>query len=173
MVRSDVELVEAARRGEARAFTALVTRHQGAARSFARRISAIPAEAEDIAQEAFVFAWSNLDHLRAPERFKSWLLGVVWRKARTRARSHARRRARDGAWVEGQPEFDQAVGEAALTAVQLFETLPLDQRAALALCHGAGWSHAEAAGILDQPLGTVKSNVRRAKDTLRALLGDG
>lgn len=56
-------------------------------------------------------------------------------------------------------------------AVQLFETLPLEQRAALALCHGEGWSHQDAADILNQPLGTVKSNVKRAKEKLRTLLG--
>jgi len=170
--RTDSELVNAARRGDARAFTALVARHQSAARSFARRVSADPFEAEDIAQEAFVLAWANLDRLRAPDRFKSWLLGAVWRKAQTLSRSHARRRARDGAWIDGQPGAAPAQGEAAMTAVQLFERLPLGQRAALALCHGEGWSHTEAADILDQPLGTVKSNIKRAKDTLRAMLGE-
>ena len=169
---TDGELVMAARRGEGNAFTALVARHQGAARSFARRICADPAEAEDIAQEAFVFAWSSLERLRAPDRFRSWLLGAVWRKAQTRDRSHARRRARDGAWLEGRAQTAQPAGEAALTAVQLFDALPLDQRAALALCHGEGWSHAEAADMLNQPLGTVKSNVKRAKDKLRPLFGE-
>ena len=171
-MRSDQDLVQAVRRGEGQAFSALVTRHQGAARSFARRVSADPAEADDIAQEAFVFAWSHLDRLTAPERFKSWLLGVVWRKAQTRARSRVRRQARDGAWAQAQLKTVQAEGEAALTALQLFESLSLDQRAALALCHGEGWSQIEAADILDQPLGTVKSNVKRAKDALRARLSE-
>jgi DNA-directed RNA polymerase specialized sigma24 family protein len=49
--------------------------------------------------------------------------------------------------------------------------LSLEQRAALALCHGEGWSQSEAADILGQPLGTVKSNVARAKAKLRTLLG--
>jgi RNA polymerase sigma-70 factor (ECF subfamily) len=167
---TDTDLVEAARQGQARAFTTLMTRHHGAARSFARRLSADPGEADDIAQEAFVFVWTHLDRLRTPDRFKSWLLGVVWNRARIRARSRIRRLARDGAWADGTPQAVQAPGEAAVTAVQLFETLPLDQRAVLALCHGEGWSHSQAAEILDMPLGTVKSNVKRAKDKMQALL---
>lgn len=170
-MRSDADWVRAARRGEAHAFSALMTRHQAVVRSFVRRISADPGEADDIAQEAFVFAWANLARLREPAKFRSWVLGAAWRKARTRARGRARSRARDGAWLEGRPQSSEAVGEAALTAVQLFETLSLDQRAALALCHGEGWSHSEAAGILGQPLGTVKSNITRAKAKLRARLG--
>lgn len=96
---------------------------------------------------------------------------MTWRKAKTRLRSHARDRARDAAWLEGQAQSGEAVGEAAMTAMQLFATLPQDQRAALALCHGEGWSHTEAAQILDQPLGTVKSNIRRARTALSARLG--
>lgn len=170
-MRRDADWVRAAQRGQGRAFSALMTRHQGVVRSFARRISADPGEADDIAQEAFVFAWTNLFKLKDPAKFRSWVLGAVWRKAQTRARSRARSRARDGAWLEGRPQSSEPVGEAALTAVQLFEALSLDQRAALALCHGEGWSHSEAADILGQPLGTVKSNITRAKAKLRARLG--
>lgn len=168
---SDAELVKAALAGRARAFSALVARHQGVARSFARRLSGGEDEADDIAQEAFVFAWSNLARLEAPARFRSWLLGAVWRKAQTRARSRTRRRARDGAWIEAQAQSVEPEADAALTALQLFERLSLDQRAALALCHGEGWSHAEAADILGQPLGTVKSNIARGKARLRSALG--
>ncbi len=170
-MRSDADWVRAAQNGQVRAFSALMTRHQGVVRSFARRVSADPGEADDIAQEAFVFAWANLSKLKDPAKFRSWVLGAVWRKAQTRARSRARRRARDGAWLDGRPQSSEAIGDAALTAVQLFESLSLEQRAALALCHGEGWSQSEAADILGQPLGTVKSNVARAKAKLRTLLG--
>lgn len=169
---SDAELVAAARRGEARAFSTLVARHQGVARRFARRVCANPAEADDLAQDAFLFAWPRLGTLKDPSRFRSWLLGVVWRKAHTRARSAARRKARDGQWLDAQTQTLQPDAEAKLTALKLFQHLSMDQRAALALCHGEGWSHAEAADILGVPLGTLKSNVARAKDRMRALLGD-
>ncbi len=169
-MQTDADWVRKARGGDARAFAALMNRHQPMVRSFARRISRDPSEAEDIAQDAFVFAWANLSKLADPAKFRSWVLGVVWRKAQTQARSNSRRSARDGAWLESQAHSGDAVGEAAMTAIQLFESLPQDQRAALALCHSEGWSHAEAVDILGQPLGTVKSNIARAKVKLRALM---
>jgi RNA polymerase sigma-70 factor (ECF subfamily) len=43
------------------------------------------------------------------------------------------------------------------------------ERAALILCEGHGWSHVEAAELLDMPLGTLKSTVARAKTKCRAL----
>ncbi len=163
--------MQKAQRGSTRAFASLMTLHQPAVRSFARRISADPGDADDLAQDAFVYAWSNLSKLENPEKFRSWVLGVTWRKAQTRARTRARNRARDGAWLEGQPQTENSMGEAALTAIQLFQSLTPDQRAVLALCHGEGWSQAEAADILGQPLGTVKSNMARAKARLSELMG--
>jgi RNA polymerase sigma-70 factor (ECF subfamily) len=48
--------------------------------------------------------------------------------------------------------------------------LPDDQRAALALCLGEGFSHADAAVILNMPLGTVKSHVLRGRERLLTIL---
>jgi RNA polymerase sigma-70 factor (ECF subfamily) len=51
--------------------------------------------------------------------------------------------------------------------------LPQDQRAAVALCLGEGFSHAEAAEILRMPLGTVKSHVTRGRERLAQALKVG
>lgn len=66
---SDEDLVRQARHGSTRAFSALMTRHQGAVRSFARRVMDSAADGDDIAQEAFVHAWSRLKSLNEPSRF--------------------------------------------------------------------------------------------------------
>jgi RNA polymerase sigma-70 factor (ECF subfamily) len=50
-------------------------------------------------------------------------------------------------------------------------TLPVDQRAAVALCLAADFSHAEAADALNLPLGTVKSHVTRGRAKLLELMG--
>jgi len=50
--------------------------------------------------------------------------------------------------------------------------LPLDQRACVAMCLAAGYSHSEAAQALEMPLGTVKSHVLRGRERLLAALGD-
>ena len=52
-------------------------------------------------------------------------------------------------------------------------SLPLDQRAAVALCLAEGFSHAEAAEALGVPLGTVKSHIARGRARLLEVLGGG
>ncbi len=168
----DARLVRMALSGSDAAYGRLVRRHEGAVRAFARRLLADPGEAEDVAQDAFVHAWSRLSRLEDPARFKSWVMGITFRKAASRTRSLMRRLRRDGQWVQMREAVIDPAGEAGATARQLLAMLPMDHRAALALCEGAGWSHAEAARILDQPLGTVKSNIARAKARLRAMTGD-
>lgn len=61
----------------------------------------------------------------------------------------------------------------ALAVRQALAQLPVDQRAALALCLAGGWSHGDAAAILDMPLGTVKSHVGRGRVRLMDLLDAG
>ena len=55
---------------------------------------------------------------------------------------------------------------------QALLSLPLDQRAAVVLCLGSGYTHAEVAEMLAIPLGTIKSHVLRGREKLRGILGD-
>lgn len=167
----DTALVRRAQSGSDAAFAALVRAHEGAVRSFARRLLADPGEADDIAQDAFLHAWSRLRALREPDRFRSWVMGIVYHKARSARRSLRRRLRRQGVWLETREDVVNPAGEARADARRLLDQLTLDQRAALALCDAAGWSHGEAARILNQPLGTVKSHIARAKASLRAQIG--
>lgn len=169
----DVALVAAARGGSDAAFARIVDRYQGPLRSFLVRVSGSRADADEIAQEAFLTAWTRLRGLREADRLKSWLFSIAWRKARTRLRSMARSRARDAAWLDMQPDHEAPQGEMALAVRQALAQLPVDQRAALALCLAGGWSHGDAAAILDMPLGTVKSHVGRGRVRLMDLLDAG
>lgn len=168
----DAPLVRAARSGSQAAFGRLVERHQQGLRAFLRRMRG--AEADDIAQEALVTAWSNLARLRDDEGFRPWLYGIAWRKAQTHVRSAARAARRDSEWLDAEEGdrpsgLDPADRMALATAMQ---ALPADQRAAVALCMAEGWSHGEAAEALGLPLGTIKSHVARGRDKLLAALGD-
>jgi RNA polymerase sigma-70 factor (ECF subfamily) len=60
-----------------------------------------------------------------------------------------------------------------LAVRQALLTLPIEQRAAVALCLVCGYSHSEAAEILGAPLGTVKSHVSRGRGRLLDALGGG
>lgn len=168
----DAVLVAAARAGSDAAFSRLVDRHGPAVRGFARRISPAPDDADDIAQEAFLSAWTRLRGLKEADRFKAWLMAIAWRKARERARSMGRSRTRETAWQGEQETSADPASDLAIAARRALSQLPVEQRAAVALCLAGGWSHGEAAGILNLPLGTVKSHVSRGRVRLQQVLGE-
>ncbi len=169
---TDAALVKRARAGSDAAFAQLVDRHGQAVRTFMRRVCVNADEADDLAQDAFLSAWMSLRRLKEPDRFLSWLMGIAWRKAKTRARSAARTRARETAWQDGHPGSTSGNAELALALNQALGQLSPDQRAAVALCLGGGWTHPEAATALDMPLGTLKSHVSRGRARLAEILGE-
>lgn len=167
----DAPLVRAARAGSQAAFGRLVERHQRGLRAFLRR--AAGAEADDVAQEAFVTAWANLGRLRNDEGFRPWLYGIAWRKALSQTRSAARSARRDHDWTrERDGEGGGLAAEDRMALEAAMATLAPDQRAAVTLCLADGWSHGEAADALGLPLGTIKSHVARGRDKLLSVLGD-
>ena len=166
---TDGELVTAARRGSQGAFREIVERHQKAVRSFLRRTLADPADADDIAQETFLTAWSSLWRYRGQASLRSWLCAIAWNKSLTLQRSRRRERTRHDA-LEPQ-ENTGACPDRRLDLTAALAGLPQDQRAAVALCLGGGFSHAEAAEALGLPLGTIKSHVERGRAKLLIALG--
>ncbi|MFA4892392.1 RNA polymerase sigma factor [Brevundimonas sp.] len=169
---SDAELVSRALAGSDAAFSRLVERHQAAVRGFLRRaLGGGWAEADDVAQDAFLAAWRSLRSLRDPSGVRAWLCGIAWRKARDRIRASRRGAARDGVWLE---TIDTPAGvshEDRLSMAAAMAELPADVRACVALCLADGWSHGEASVALGLPLGTVKSHVARGRARLLKALG--
>lgn len=168
MSDDDVALVAAIRNGSELAFNTLVDRHQQGVRAFLRRLVGNDADADDMAQETFLAAWTHARSFRGEASVRSWLCGIAWRKAKGAQRSWARGRARDTRHHE-QRAAQNAPGAAMedrLAVRQALQTLPLDQRAAVTLCLVCGFSHSEAAEILGAALGTVKSHVLRGRERL-------
>ena len=165
----DAELVEAAARGSPAAFREIVARHQQAVRSFLRRVLADQADADDLAQETFLDAWSGLWRFRGGASLRSWLCAIAWKKTLTHERSRRReRRRREAIPAPSDPNPDPG---RRLDVSAALATLTDAQRAAVALCLGGGFSHAEAAVALGLPLGTIKSHVERGRAKLLAALG--
>ena len=169
---NDQALAQAARAGSSRAFAELVNRHQAAVRGFLRRVCHDPGEADDLAQEAFLTAWSKLGTLKPDASVRSWLCGLAWRKVMTARRGRARSAARDRQWLDTRPAFDTPASRDQVAVRKALETLPDDQRAVVALCLAADWSHAEAAEALGLPLGTVKSHATRGRAKLLEAMGE-
>jgi RNA polymerase sigma-70 factor, ECF subfamily len=102
----DAELVEAARRGDARAYEELVRRYQDVAARTAYLVAG--ADVEDIVQEAFMKAYRALDRFRTGSPFRPWILRIVANEARNRRRAAGRRTR-----LELRVEADRPSGDAA------------------------------------------------------------
>lgn len=171
----DTSLASRAERGDQQAFAQLVARHQAPLRAFLRR-HAEPADlADDLAQEAFVRAWSRLGQWSGTGTFRGWLFAIAVRCAHDARRAGRRAAARDRHWHD-LSDADSGDGEAAAAARldldRVLAGLSPDQRAVMLLCHGAGLSHGEVAQALGLPLGTVKSHAARGRErALETLAG--
>jgi len=167
----DEELVAAAQGGSTEAFSRLVERHQQALRAFLRRACGDWSAADDLAQETFLAAWSRIGRLRAGASVRAWLCGIGYNKHLTAVRSAGRERARAKRYEEDRPVVSEGKPEDRLALEAAMAELPAEQRACVALCLAADFSHAEAAEALEMPLGTVKSHISRGRARLMQALG--
>lgn len=177
----DASLVLAARAGDKAAFATLLARHRPLLVALCRRALPDSQEVEDVVQEAALQALINLDRLRRPERFGSWLAGIGLNLAR---RSRRRSRA-DWSWeamlggqfgprepVDPGPgliELTEAADLASRVRAAVFG-LPEGQRRAVLLVYLGGMTHAEAAAVLGIEAGAVKTRLHKARRTLRRTL---
>ena len=168
----DHALIIAVRDGSELAFNRLVDRHQQAVRTFLWRLLGNEADADDMAQETFLAAWTHARSFRGEASVRGWLCGIAWRKAKGAQRSWAQQRSRDTTYREGRsPDSSAPIMEDRLAVKRALQALPLEQRAAVTLCLVCGFSHSEAAEILGAPLGTVKSHVLRGRERLVREIG--
>ncbi len=163
--------VAKAQAGSADAFGRLVHIHQQGLRAFLRRLTANHADADDLAQETFVFAWEHIARFDPARPFRPWLYGIAWRKHREGKRSWIRRLTRQGHAAQDVPTVCQPDHGLRLDLAKVTAALPPEQRVALLLCLACEFTHAEAAEALALPLGTVKSHVARGREKLVAALG--
>ncbi|MGN6689477.1 MAG: RNA polymerase sigma factor [Sphingopyxis sp.] len=157
--------------GDRAAFQLLVLRHEGRLRAFLSRVAGN--DADDLAQEAFVRAWQRAGDYRGQGSYAAWLAGIGWRLFLDQRRT-ARRRAVLAASEETATSVDpRPASDAAIDADRLLASLSVQERAALTLCFGHGWSHGEAAEIMGIPLGTLKSLVLRGRAKAQRMIGEG
>jgi RNA polymerase sigma-70 factor (ECF subfamily) len=171
MEDADAALLSAICDGSERAFGQLIDRHQHGLRAFLRRLASM-ADADDIAQETFLAAWTHADTYRGGASVRSWLFAIAWRKAKDSHRRRFRQRQRDARYHEAQSAADSGglTADDRISVLQALASLPLEQRAALTLCLANDFTHSEAADALRMPLGTVKSHVLRGRERLRMAL---
>ena len=173
---SDKDLVTKTLAGQRDAFGVLVDRYAAQARRVARAVLGDPDDADDAAQDGFLSALVKLGQYDARRPFGPWLMRIVANAATDRRRRRNVRRAEplDPALVGGGPRPDAAAVRSELNdrlRAALGE-LPERRRTAVVLFDVEGYSHAEIAGMLGIPEGTVRSEVFHARRRLRTLLAD-
>ena len=126
-------------------------------------------DAEDIAQDAFGKAHRKFRQLRDPDRFRSWLVRMVWRMAVDRRRSDRRRSARETEHESlRQSSTDAMVAdERAHRLWEAIDALPEKLRAVVVLANIEGHDLAAVAQLLGIPQGTVKSRLFHARQQLK------
>ena len=167
--------------GDKAAFGTLVDRHRPEALRLARRLLR-GADAEDVVQEALLHAFLGLDRLRAHERFRGWLLGIVVNMARSRWRTPLDHPLDDWAGgtlraspltidVEPSPEVVHESRELHRLVMAAIASLPVEQRDTVELHYVDGLKLWEIASLVDAPVGTIKARLHRARARLRQALG--
>lgn len=160
-------------------FEQFVVTYQDRIYGFVLNLVGRAAIADEIAQETFVAAYRALRGYSPARRrtlsLRAWLYTIALNRVRNLARSSGRTVTLDGAAYEiADPQAGPAEraerSESARELRGALQRLPLNYRAPVVLRHVDGRSYDEIAGILAEPVGTVKSNVHRGVALLRAEL---
>jgi RNA polymerase sigma factor (sigma-70 family) len=172
----DRALLARVRDGEERAFGELFDRHARAVLAFARSRLAVHADADDVAQGAFVLLWEKRRDLElAGESALPWLLGTVRLLALATSRAAARRGvgldAADGI-PDGRPGPERTAEVAELDELVAGSVEALDEvdREIYRLCIDEGRSYGDAATVLGLTATTLRGRLARVRRRLRAEL---
>jgi RNA polymerase sigma-70 factor (ECF subfamily) len=180
---SDLSLVRRVQSGDKGAFDALVRKYQHKLVKLVMRYVRNPAEAEDIAQEAFIKAYRALPQFRGDSAFYTWLYRIAINTAKNAVVSRDRSpieynidrndsseeqpydmqgRMKDSETPEGLVLTD----EIRRTVNAAIEALPEDLKTAIVLRELDGLSYEEIAAAMDCPVGTVRSRIFRAREAI-------
>lgn len=179
---SDLSLVRRVQSGDKGAFDALVRKYQHKLVKLVMRYVRNPAEAEDIAQEAFIKAYRALPQFRGDSAFYTWLYRIAINTAKNAVVSRDRSpieynidrndateesydmqgRMKDSETPEGLVLTD----EIRTTVNAAIEALPEDLKTAIVLRELDGLSYEEIAAAMDCPVGTVRSRIFRAREAI-------
>jgi RNA polymerase sigma-70 factor, ECF subfamily len=178
---SDLSLVRRVQRGDKGAFDALVLKYQHKLVKLVMRYVRNPAEAEDIAQEAFIKAYRALPQFRGDSAFYTWLYRIAINTAKNAVVSRERSPIeydldRNGNEESGDmqgrmkdaetPEGLVLTDEIRTIVNAAIEALPEDLRTAIVLRELEGLSYEEIAAAMDCPVGTVRSRIFRAREAI-------
>ena len=178
---SEGSLVQRAQRGDEQAFATLYQLHNKRVYSVCLRMTKDVAEAEDLAQEAFIQVFRNLNSFRGNSAFATWLYRIAVNTVlmKLRRRKSPPLLSLDEALSSDSPSLKREVGKddlslrGAIDRIALrraIEELPGGARQIFELHEVEGYQHHEIAEQLQCSIGNSKSQLHKAKKSMRALL---
>jgi RNA polymerase sigma-70 factor (ECF subfamily) len=183
---SDMEkqLIKKVKRGNKEAFARIVDLYKTSVYNICLRMVKIPAEAEDLAQEAFLRAYTNIEKYEDDKKFSTWLYRIATnlsidylRKKRPGVYLDAEIPGADGVNMHAQlasedPLPDERVvhKETRDVVLQEIDRLPPKYRAAIILKYLEDLSLKEISDILGIPVATVKTRIHRGREALKERL---
>jgi RNA polymerase sigma-70 factor (ECF subfamily) len=177
---TDQQLVERVQAGDKAAFNLLVLKYQHRVLKLVSRFVSDAAEAEDVAQEAFLKAYRALASFRGDSAFYTWLYRIAINTAKNALVSSRRRPVDFDLDLQDPEQYDRhaklkeadtpegvLLTEEIRTVVErAMEQLPEDLRTAIVLRELEGLSYEEIAEAMDCPVGTVRSRIFRAREAI-------
>jgi RNA polymerase sigma-70 factor (ECF subfamily) len=178
---SDLSLVRRVQRGERGAYDLLVLKYQHKVVKLVMRYLRNPADAEDVAQEAFVKAYRALPQFRGDSAFYTWLYRIAINTAKNALAARERNPVSYELDLQGNDESSDMVSrlkdpetpEGLALTEEIRDTvnhaigeLPEDLRTAIVLRELEGMSYEEIAASMDCPVGTVRSRIFRAREAI-------
>jgi RNA polymerase sigma-70 factor (ECF subfamily) len=184
---SDLSLVQRVQRGDKSAFDVLVRKYQHKVVKLVMRYMRDPADAEDVAQEAFIKAYRALPQFRGDSAFYTWLYRIAINTAKNAIVSRDRNPVEydldlqdaEGSYdMQGRladtetPEALALTEEIRTIVNRSIDALPEDLRTAIVLRELEGLSYEEIAAAMDCPVGTVRSRIFRAREAIDRKLAE-
>ncbi|MCK5666701.1 MAG: RNA polymerase sigma factor RpoE [Thiotrichaceae bacterium] len=182
--QTDLELVRRVQAGDKSAFDVLVLKYQQKVINLVTRYVHDPHIAMDVAQESFIKAYRGLKNFRGDSAFYTWLYRISINTAKNYLVSKSRRMpdddidAQEAEQYDGggklreisTPEREALTEEIQITVQNAIEALPDDLRIAITLRELEGLSYEEISETMDCPIGTVRSRIFRARESIESEL---
>ena len=176
----DVELVELVLAGQQNAFEVLVERYKDAVQNLAYRMLGNPTEAEDVTQEVFVRAYTQLATYKPAHKFSTWLLSIASHLAidQLRRRRFLALPLEDVPFLEWMADLGIGPEQSALQGEQqdeiqaYLQRLPSKYRAVIVLRYWYDLSYEEISTALNLTPALVKARLHRARELLARYIND-
>ena len=182
---TDQQLVVRVQEGDKRAFDLLVLKYQHKVHAIVSRFVRDTDEVADVVQEAFIKAYRALPKFRGESQFYTWLYRIAVNTAKNYLVSRSRRPPGSDVDIDdaeyysgseylkdlGTPENQLFRDELESVIVKSIAELPEDLRTAVTLREYEGLSYEEIAEIMECPVGTVRSRIFRARESIDEVVG--